>query len=120
MWPRFIEVAIGFWVAVSPWLLSDLRPITAWHMNELIGGISIVAFSGLSFWASLRRAHLAQIPIAIWILGSNYLGSSHPASPLIQSDILAALFLLNFAIIPSQANLPPYSLRSVSDESPRR
>jgi hypothetical protein len=109
MWPRVAELVIGLWILTSPWVLAD-NP-GAWHIHSLICGLAVVILSVLSFWPRLKRAHLAEIPIGLWVIAFTYFGSTHPASAIAQSDLLAALFLLNFAIIPSQANLPPDSWR---------
>jgi hypothetical protein len=109
MWPRVAELLIGLWLLTSPWVLGDDSAKNAWHINGLICGLAIVVLSALSFWPAAKRAHLVEIPIGIWVLSFAYFGSTHPASPIVQSDLLAALFLLNFAIIPSQANVPPIS-----------
>jgi hypothetical protein len=105
-------MAIGIWLIVSPWLLPHEQPSNGWHFNETVCGIAIILLSTLSFVPRLSKAHLAEIAIGLWFLGSTYFGSTYPVSPLIQSDLLTALFLLNFAIIPSEANRPPRSWRS--------
>ncbi len=111
MWPRVAELLIGLWLAASPWVFIDNPAMTAWHINGVICGLAIASLSMLSLWPMSKAAHLAEIPIGIWILGFTYFGSTFSASAIVQSNLLAALFLLNFAIIPSHANLPPHSWR---------
>jgi hypothetical protein len=111
MWPRIAEILIGLWLLTSPWLLAYEPAVSAWHINGLVCGSAIVILGVLSFSPRSRKAHLAEIPVGLWILGFAYFGSTHPAPAIVQSDFLTALFLLNFAIIPSQANLPPISWR---------
>jgi hypothetical protein len=115
MWPRVVEFVIGVWLMASPLVLAQSSAADVSQINRLVCGAAIVALSVLSFWRPLRKAHLVEIPIAIWMLGFAYFTSAHPAPALVQSDLLAALFLLNFAIIPSQANLPPVSWRRFGD-----
>ena len=86
----------------------------------MICGAAIVFLSALSFWRGTKIAHLAEIPIGLWILGFAYFGSTYPASTVVQSELLAALFLLNFAIIPSQANFPPRSWRDFRGDVSRQ
>ena len=111
MWPRVAEIVIGFWLLTSPWVLAQNSAVGPWHFNGLICGSAIVLLGGLSFRPGWRKAHLAEIPIGLWIIGFAYFGSTQPAPAVVQSDLLTALFLLNFAIIPSPANLPPGSWR---------
>ena len=115
MWPRVAEIVIGLWLIASPWMLDD--GASSARINVLICGSAVVLLSGLSFWPAMRRAHLGEIPIGVWLLGFAYFGSTHPAPPLVQSEILAALFVLNFAIIPSQTNLPPRSWQALQTDT---
>ncbi len=112
MWPRAVEIVIGLWVLMSPWLLASNSSASTWHLNELICGLAIVLLSASSYLPGFSKAHLAEIPIGLWILISSYFGFAPIDTVQAQSNLLAALFLLNFAIIPSPANLPPYSWRS--------
>jgi hypothetical protein len=116
MWPRIAEILIGLWLLASPWVLAYNTAVSAWHMNGFVCGSAIVLLGVLSFWRGSKKAHLAEIPVSLWILSFAYFGSAHPAPAIAQSDFLTALFLLNFAIIPSQANLPPISWRNFREE----
>jgi hypothetical protein len=117
MWPRLAEIVIGLWLLTTPWILSEEPQLRAPQISDCLCGAAIVLLSLISFWPVWRKAHLAEIPIGLWVLGFAYLRSTHPAPAVIQSELLAALFLLNFAIIPSPANLPPLSWRNLSFES---
>lgn len=117
MWPRVAEIAIGLWLVSSRWVLAPDMPVSAWPINSFTFGSAIVLLSVFSFWPAWKRAHLAEIPIGILLLALAYFGSTYPASAVVQSDLLAVLFLLNFAIIPSQANLPPDSWREFRDDT---
>ena len=116
MWPRIAEIGIGLWLLTSPWLLSAERQLNLWQINDCLCGLAIVVLGLLSFWPTLRKAHLVNIPIGFWIIGYAYARSAHPAPAAVQNELLLALFLLNFAIIPSQASLPPPSWRNFSFE----
>jgi hypothetical protein len=119
MWPRIAEIAIGVWLMASPWVLAHHRPAGDWPLNELACGLAIVVLASLSFWPPSRKTHLAEILVGLWIVGFTYSNSTYPPSPLVQSSLLSALFLLNFAIIPSQASLPPASWRNFADSQGR-
>jgi hypothetical protein len=114
MWPRVAEIVLAVWLLVSPWVLLDNGLTRVGYANQLICGLAIVFLSTVSFWLRLGRAHIIEIPIGFWIIGSTYFQSVHPPSALAQSNLLVGLFLLNFAIIPSRASLPPHSWRMLS------
>jgi hypothetical protein len=113
MWPRVAEILMGIWLLTSPWVLARNPDVNGWLINGLACGSAIVVLSALSFWSRSSKAHLAEIPVGLWILGFSYFSSAHPAPPIAESGFLTALFLLNFAIIPSHANLPPISWREM-------
>ena len=115
MWPRIVEFVLGSWLLGSPWVLAKMPMAEFWRSNSFVCGLAIVALSALSFWRPLQKVHLAEILIAGWLIGVAYVTATHPASALVQSDILVGLFLLNFAIIPSEANRPPVSWRTFRD-----
>ena len=120
MWPRLMEMGIGAWLIASAWLLPQNADTRAFQINDWICGSAIIALAGLSFWPALRRAHLIEIGVGLWMLGFAYFTSPSPAPPAVQSEILAALFLLNFAIIPSKALDPPQAWRDFRMSEPAR
>ena len=113
MWPRVIEVMLGLWLVVSPFIFghaADDRPL--W-INDLACGFGIAALALLSFSRPLRYSHLAIAVVALWLIVFGFL-ASYPAPPASQNHILLGLVLLMFAIIPNEANLPPEPWRIVS------
>lgn len=100
MWARTIELLIALWMLISYFFYS-------YAGNHLVITALIVIFAGLSFLEKLNKMHLLNVIPAFWLLAIAY---TYP-TPLLpfsyQSYILAALFLLLFAIIPSRASEPP-------------
>ena len=112
MWPRVCEMLIGGWLIASTFILPQGAVTDVWRVNDWICGGLIIVLAGLCFWRKLYRAHLVEILVGLWMLGFAFINSPTPAPPPPQSDVLAALFLLNFAIVPTQAQLPPRSWRN--------
>ena len=110
MWPRMVEILIGSWLVACPAVLAstDWR---GWQINDLVCGCIVILLGCLSFLSATRRAHLAEILVGAWMLWFAYVSSPYPAPAAAQNDVLVALFLMNFAVIPNQANLPPRSWR---------
>jgi hypothetical protein len=111
MWARTVEVMLGFWLAASPFIFdhSDDNVLLWW--NDFLCAFLIIAFSLLSFWHRTSRMHLANIAIALWLMGFGYLGFSYPVPPAGQNTIMLGLILLMLAIIPSKATFPPKKWR---------
>ena len=106
MWPRFAEIILGCWLVASPKVLPAVSDFATWRAVTF--GTAIVMFAAISFLPRLRGAHFAGIGVGLGLLGFAF-ASPLPTSPAVQNEILVALVLLNFAIIPSHANRPPHS-----------
>jgi SPW repeat len=107
MWARVIEMMLGFWLAVSPFVFRHPADERSLWTNDLGCALAIVALALLSYWQRMRHAHLGIAAVAIWLIGFGYFGSPHPLPPALQNDLLMGLLLLMFAIIPNRASLPP-------------
>ena len=118
MWARAIEVMLGLWLVLSPWIFGHWP--AAPSRSDLVSGSVVVVLAVLSFWAPARRAHLGILVVAAWVAGYGYLAFPHPAPPGAQNDILVGLTLLIFAIIPPDANQPPPSWRRFYEEKARQ
>jgi hypothetical protein len=117
MWARVIEVMLGCWLAVSPFIFRHAAEETALWRTDLGCALAVVALALLSFWHPLRRAHLAIGLVALWLVGFGYLASPRPVPPAFQNDLVVGLLLLMLAIIPSEASLPPERWRDFSAPS---
>lgn len=116
MWARVIEVMLGFWLMISPFLFGHYPMDRVLWMNDLICGSAIVLLAFLSFWffsrlRFFRYAHVLILGVALWLIGFAYFYGGHPASPGYQNDIFLGLILLLPAIIPNDASQPPPSWR---------
>jgi hypothetical protein len=113
MWPRVVEVMLGCWLGVSPFVFRHNSYQRELWFNDLSCALA-VTLSLLSFWRPSRAAHFGVCGVAIWLIGFGYAWAPVPAPAALQNDILVGMVLLMFAIIPNEANVPP---RSWSDSS---
>jgi hypothetical protein len=116
MWARVVEVMLGFWLVISPFIFGHYPADRALWMNDLICGSAVVLLAFLSFWflpflRFVRYAHVLILGVALWLIGFGYFRGGYPASPGYQNDIFLGLILLLPAIIPNQASQPPPSWR---------
>ena len=113
MWARVIEVMLGCWVAMSPFIFRHAADETVLWFNDLFSALAVIVLALVSFSPFLQYAHLAIVVVALWLIGFGFWASGYPAPPALQNDILVGLLLLMFAIIPNEANLPPRAWRRV-------
>lgn len=107
MWARVVEVTLGCWLALSPFIFRhDPEDRILW-INDLLSAAAVVVFAVVSYWSPLRFAHLANFLVGLWLLAFGWWGSSPPAAPALQNDIVVGILLMMFAILPSEARLPP-------------
>jgi hypothetical protein len=117
MWARIIEVTLGCWLALSPFIFRHSAEARTLWVNDLLSATIVIVLALVSFWPPLRFAHLANLLVALWLIAFGFWASSYPAPPALQNSIIVGLLLLMFAIIPNEASLPPRSWRAFKRES---
>ena len=109
MWARVVEVMLGCWLAASPFVFRHAIGEVALWANDFACAAAVVALSSLSFSPSMRRMHLGNGVVALWLLGFGYVLG--PAPPY-QNHMIVGFLLAMLAIVPSEASLPSPSWRA--------
>lgn len=107
MWPRTVEVMLGLWLAMSPFIFSHSPDQPGLWWTDFGAAFLIITVSFASFGKRTRRAHLLNILIALWLVGYSYFAFSESPPPAVQNDLTVGILLLMLAIIPSRATAPP-------------
>jgi hypothetical protein len=107
MWCRVVEVTIGCWLAMSPFIFRHPPGEVSWWANDWACAVAIMVLALLSFRQGLRHIHLLNCIVAIWLIAWGYLHGREPVPPALQNDVLVGWLLGMFAILPSEAELPP-------------
>jgi hypothetical protein len=110
MWARVIEVMLGCWLAVSPFIFRHSSEDRVLWFSDLLSALVIIVVVLVSFWPPLRFAHVANLAVALWLIAFGY-WAPYPTPPALQNDIVVGLLLMMFAIIPNNANEPPQPWR---------
>ncbi|MEW4528905.1 MAG: hypothetical protein ACF8PG_13305 [Maioricimonas sp. JB045] len=124
MWSRVVEIMLGCWLVISPFIFAHPDTELTWWISDMLCGTAVILFGLLSYWRPARRAHLATIGVAIWLIAYAYLRSSEATgaaiqNAAIQNNMALGLLLMMFAIIPNDASKPPEPWRVPTGDTTR-
>ena len=113
-WPHYCEMLLSLWLLVAPWILNygdsnifrDVN-IAAAMVTLLLDIISIRLYK--------RYGYLAVLGVAAGLLIHAFFVMP-PQAAGTQNNILVALLLVMFAILPTEATLPPPSWREFHEK----
>ena len=111
MWPRLLEVALGVWLAVSPFVLGSGAHDAGRLTHDLAVGGYVVLFALASFRVRLERAHLLSLLAAAWLIVFGWLRFEEDPRAIAQNHMLLGLTLLMTAVLPTDALRPPRAWR---------
>lgn len=117
MWARVVELMLGAWLVISPFVFRGTPGVDDYFVNDLICGSLAGLFALLSFWRPTRRAHLATLALGAWLALFGYFSADRPGPPAAQNDLVIGLLLIVFAVVPTEASRPPIPWR---DGTPAR
>lgn len=109
MWSRVVEVMLGAWLVISPFIFRHPPSNPGLWINDLAVGTAVIAFGVLSYWGPARLAHLLTILVGCWLIGFAYRQGFGDPSTASQNHLVLGLILMMFAIIPNDASQPPKS-----------
>ena len=109
MWSRVVEIMLGCWLAISPFVFRHAPEETAFWVNDFATSAAIIGLALVSWYRPLRHAHVGIVAVGIWLILFAYLHFGEPAPPALQNNALVGLLLVMFAVIPNRASEPPDS-----------
>ena len=113
-WPRYCEMLLSLWLLAALWTLN-------YGDSNIFRAVNIAAAAGillldiLSVTLYKRYAYLGVLGIALGLLVHAYFAMP-PEAAGTQNNIIVALLLLMFAILPTEATLPPPSWREFHEK----
>jgi hypothetical protein len=102
----------GLWLVGSPWIFQYSNSWFYW--NDIVSGCAVILLAAASFAHPTRWAHLVIGAVAVWLGASAYFGFDRPGPPAAQNEIVIAVLMLMFFLIPNQASKPPEPWRDES------
>jgi hypothetical protein len=122
MWPRVVEVMIGVWLAMSPFIFHPSFEHPPYWWSDFACSVLVMTFALLSFWHPTRKAHLLQIVMGLWLMAWAYANGfvREPVPPSLQNNVMTGFTLLMFAILPNRASRPTASWENLLLERAQR
>ncbi len=108
MWARIIEVMLGCWLLVSPFVFRHPAADTFLWINDLAVGGVVITISLLGCWSRLGKIRLLNLVTSAYLYTIALALNWPPPPPgAYQNYIVVALLLLILAIIPTSSAVPP-------------
>lgn len=120
MWSRVVEIMLGCWLLMSPFVFAHASDATALWINDLGCGTAVILFGVFSYWGPTRHAHLLTLAVGTWLVAFAYRHGFGEPSPASQNHLIIGLMLLMFAIIPNDAAEAPPGWDVEPAPNPRR
>lgn len=117
MWSRVIEIMLGCWLLVSPFVFGHSADESRLWVVDLSAGALVIVCGLLSYVPICRYAHLATLATSLGLIvfavaASEVLDRSadatHAAAAL-QNQVVLGLLLMMLAVVPNAATHPPRS-----------
>ena len=112
MWPRTVEVMLGCWLLVTPFVFGGTAQIDEYIVNAVVSGCVVIVASLFSFRDRTRLAHLVTLMVSLWLVAHGYFSAPRPGPPAAQNEMVIGLTLLLCAILPNEINAVPRPWRS--------
>lgn len=112
MWPRTVEVMLGCWLLITPFVFRGTAMIDHYAGSAVATGAVVVVSSLLSFWERTRLAHLVTLLAALHLALHGYFTAPRPGPPAAQNEIVIGLTILLFAVLPNEINAVPRPWRA--------
>lgn len=107
MWSRVVEIMIGCWLLMSPFLFRYGSDEPSLWINDFATGSAVIVFGLLSYWQPTRHIHLVTVAVGGWLIAFAYIIGFGTERPAAQNYVIVGLMLMMFAIIPNSASRPP-------------
>ena len=93
MWPRFISIAVGIWLAASADVFGFDGTVKA---NAVICGALAATLAIVSIWEVTRGLRWINLAIGIWLLASLLVFGSEGRA--IVSSLVSGILLITFSL----------------------
>ena len=86
-WQDWLDMVLGLWLAVSPWIIGFADGDPAATRNALIVGIAIAVLSALTFLAYHIVEEWIDVILGVWLIVSPWVLAG-PRDPTVVADFV--------------------------------
>jgi len=104
-WAHFLNMALGFWLAMSPPVIGVAEPGLA--VSEIVSGLAIVLLAGLSLSRRFWLARWACAGVGAWVLGAPLLFWTGSAAAYLNDTLVGALVIGLAVALPPEPGVSP-------------
>lgn len=109
MWARVVEVTLGCWLAISPFIFRHPTEATFLWINDMATGAAVITIALVSIWPRLEKMHYLQLFVAVYLVLVAFLAAPPPPPAPYQNHMTLALLLIIMGVIPTRGTRPPRS-----------
>jgi len=101
-WLAWVNVVLGAWEIVAPWVWGYTGISSAGRWNDIVIGILILAVSLWAVWSRYSWPSLWNVLFGIWLLAAPFLLHYNLAAPNAKTnDIIVGILAIIFGIFAS-------------------
>ena len=73
MWPRVVEIMLGAWLVIGPFVFRDTPDVHRYTMSMVLSGALIAMASTLAFWSPAAGArYITLLTLILFVVGGYY------------------------------------------------
>ena len=111
MWARVVEFMLACWLAISPFIFAYPSKATFFWANDFITSVLIAFFALISFYAPLKKMHLCNLLVALYLIALAFVLKGDPMESTLQNYMVLGILFLMIAIVPTDASSSPQPWR---------
>src|SRR5690554_759482 len=107
MWARVVEVMLGCWLIISPFIFRLPSDATFLWVTDFVCGTLIIVIALTAIRPKIEKVHFLNLLVAAYLIIISYASGETPPSAPYQNYMTVALLLVILAVIPTRGILPP-------------
>ena len=96
-WEDWVDMVLGFWLAISPWVLGFSESNPPATRNALIVGIAVAVLSGSTFLVYNVIEEWIDVILGIWLIISPWVLSSAGNASVVADFVIVGAVVAGFS-----------------------